>query len=184
MHKISPDHAAKHRSNAGSATRTRMLRLTLLGFGVGLLAVGCFFLLIGFSGGGFLNAELHSMTQTGLPLNPHELVWSEWRPNDGSVIPLNTFHREQQPPSLPEFRVAHRKVLFFDFAYYQGRYERNGDKHEFPALGPGMLSYSWIWGWLSLLFGFCFLFAARFARQPSSSTTASCVRHSADTSTL
>lgn len=153
--------------------RPYMLRVVLLSFGVGLTVVSCLMFLVGLSGSGFNDAELRRISKTGSPSNPEKLVWSEWRPNDGSIIPLSSFHPREQPPSLPEFRVGRCKLLFFDFTFYQGRYERDGVKYEFPAFGRRWgVSCQWIWAWVALVAGTCFLVTIRLAKRSRFSSPA------------
>lgn len=132
-----------------------MIRRTVIALGVLFILVGLV-LMTGYMVKQAINdSEFQRIHSTGKFSHPEMIVWTEWKPNDGTVNP-ETFAHDYIPAGKSEFRKGKVSGDLFDFTIYEWRLTNEVPTKIMPALGPGWgATYHGIYAFGALAIGFC-----------------------------
>jgi len=113
------------------------------------LLAGSLLFVASFAKIGINDGEWSIIAKSGSFSTPSALMWTKWRPNDGSVSSFRHFRPEEEPRDIIEFRTGRAHGFLFDFTFYEGKFHRGDAVMTVPALGPGWgasYHYEWMFG--------------------------------------
>ena len=145
-----------------------MRKKTLTTLGAVFLFTGCLLAMASALTTGINDSEWGHLSKTGGISTPEKLIWSEWRPNDGSVTIFRQYHPQEEFGPVTNFRVSHTHGILFDFTAYEAQCLQSNHVVTVPAHGPNWgASYRREWMFMAFGIGAILIVSSVFVRRHS-----------------